>query len=285
VDKQQSSVTVSDATFSPQKSLQQQPVFSKTFLFLRRYTNMGKKWRASIFTVVLLLIGLLSLVYSTRALADLIFYPVAIEGFQTQVVLHPKPAAGVISAADLSEARAVVARRLDQLQMPGSYRLIAENGQLSLTLPATEQTPYVIDLVSHVGQIEFIDGGTNSPPLGRWVQTHAQPAVPDAYRVLFTAQDIEAVTPPDTEAGHIFYRLSLTASGQQRVADFVAGGQGNYVCMVIDQQVINCSSMYHLSENTLDILPSLGSGNMISLNDLAVFVESGPLPVPLAVER
>jgi hypothetical protein len=55
--------------------------------------------------------------------------------------------------------------------------------------------------------------------------------------------------------------------------------------MVIDQQVINCSSMYHLTDNTLDILPSLGSGNAISLNDLAVFVESGPLPMPLIVER
>jgi len=132
--------------------------------------------------------------------------------------------------------------------------------------------------VSHVGQIEFIDGGATSPPLGRWVRQ-------DGYDVLFTAQDVEAMTPPNTETGQIFYRLSLTPAGSQQMAEFVANQNDHYVCMVDDRQVINCSSMYHLTNDSLDILPSLGSGNMISLNDLAVFVKSGPLPIPLTVER
>ena len=193
---------------------------------------MGKKWRASLFTIALLLVGLFSLVYSTRALADLIFFPEPVAGFQTQVILSPSLSSD-IDTAKLLETREVVAQRLDQLNVPGPYQLLAQNGQLSLMLPATEQTPYVIDLISHVGQIEFIDGGATSPPLGRWVEQ-------DVYNVLFTAQDIEIVTPPDTETGQIFYRLSLTPSGSQQVAEFVANQSDHYVCMVIDQQVINC---------------------------------------------
>ncbi len=238
---------------------------------------MGKKWRASIFTVALLLVGLSSLIYSTRALADLIFFPEPIEGFQTRVILNPNLPAGA-DMTELLEAREVVAQRLNQLNIPGSYQLVAQNGHLSLTLLATEQTPYVIDLVSHVGQIEFIDGGATSPPLGRWMRQ-------DVYDVLFTAQDVEVVTPPNTETGQIFYRLRLAPSSSQRMAEFVANQSDHYVCMVVDRQVINCSSMYHLTDDSLDILPSLGSGNMISLNDLAVFVKSGPLPIPLTVER
>jgi preprotein translocase subunit SecD len=236
-----------------------------------------KKWRASIFAGALLLVGLLSLVYSTRALADLIFLPTPVEAFQTRIILKPDISSDV-GMSELIETREVVAQRLDQLNVPGPYQLLAHNDHLSLTLASTEKTPYIVDLVSHVGQIEFIDGGEKSPPLGRRVQG-------DGYDVLFTAQDIEVVTPPNTETGQIFYRLSLTPSGSQRMAEFSANQNGHYVCMVIDQQVINCTSMYHVIGNTLDILPSLGSGHMISLNDLAVFVESGPLPITLKVER
>ena len=238
---------------------------------------MGKKWRASIFSVALLLVGLFSLVYTTRALADLILFPPPVKGFQTSVVLKPDFPPGV-DAAELLETREVIAQRLDQFNAAGSYQLVAQNGQLNLTLPATEQTPYIVDLVSRVGQIEFIDGGATSPPLGRWMRQ-------DEYNVLFTAHDVEAVTPPNTETGQIFYRLNLTSAGSERMAEFVANQTEHYVCIVIDQQVINCSSMYHLTDDTLDILPSLGSGAMVSLNDLAVFVKSGPLPIPLSVER
>lgn len=268
----------------PQQYFQQSFALCKWIRFLKGGNNVGKKWRVSFFTAVLVFIGLFSLVYSTKALADLIFYPDPIENFQTRVVLYPQ-FSSEIDATDLSEVRKVVSKRLDQLDVPGSYQLIAENNHLNLTMLATEQTPYVIDLVSHTGQIQFIDGGKNSPPLGQRIQTGTGVALPGVYPVLFDAQDVEAVRPSDTEAGHIFYRLGLSISGAQRMADFVASRPGNYVCMVIDQQVINCSSMYHLTDDNLDILPSLTSGSSISLNDLAVFVESGPLPIPLTVER
>jgi hypothetical protein len=273
VDKQQNKRVLPNPQEPPY--LQPSDVIKKS-RFLWRYNNVSKKWRASIFTIALLLVGALSLVYSTRAVADLIFFPTPLRDFQTRIILVP----GLTGAntTELLETRDVVAQRLDQLNMTGNYQLVAQNGHLNLTLPATEKTSYIIDLISHVGQIEFIDGGATSPPLGRWVQK-------DEYDVLFTVQDVEMVTPPNTQTGQIFYRLSLTPSGSQRMAEFVTNQNDHYVCTVIDQQVINCSSMYHLTGTTLDILPSLSSGNMISLNDLAIFIKSGPLPVPLIVER
>jgi preprotein translocase subunit SecD len=136
-----------------------------------------------------------------------------------------------------------------------------------------------------VGEIEFIDGGAVSPPVGREIKTgpQASPAQ-NIYQVLFTGQDVEEALPPDSTGGQIFYRLTLNATGAERFEDFVATRSGNYVCMVMDKQVINCSAMYHWRNNTLDILPNLGGGTVISLADLAVFLESGPLPLPLKVE-
>ena len=56
-----------------------------------------------------------------------------------------------------------------------------------------------------------------------------------------------------------------------------------FVCLAIDGEVINCSTMYHWSGTMIKILPDLGSGAGISLADLAIFLESGPLPTPLRV--
>ncbi len=41
--------------------------------------------------------------------------------------------------------------------------------------------------------------------------------------------------------------------------------------------------MYHLADNTLDILPKLESNAGLQLSDLALFLKSGPLPFPLEV--
>jgi len=42
--------------------------------------------------------------------------------------------------------------------------------------------------------------------------------------------------------------------------------------------------MYHQAGNTIEILPGLSSGTFLSLADLAIFLESGPLPEPLQAE-
>ena len=65
---------------------------------------------------------------------------------------------------------------------------------------------------------------------------------------------------------------------------FVETEPGGYICMVMDGQVLNCSVMYHFAGNSIEILPGLSSGTGISLADLAIFLESGPLPVPIEAE-
>jgi hypothetical protein len=54
--------------------------------------------------------------------------------------------------------------------------------------------------------------------------------------------------------------------------------------MVMDGEVLNCSVMYHWTDNTIEILPGLSSGTTFSLNDLSIFLSSGPLPVAVRVE-
>ena len=53
--------------------------------------------------------------------------------------------------------------------------------------------------------------------------------------------------------------------------------------MVMDEQVINCSTLYHQNGANLEILPELSSGSAISMTDLALFLHSGPSSTRLKV--
>jgi preprotein translocase subunit SecD len=204
-----------------------------------------------------------------------------------ELILIPDPIISSTTATEeikLLQAQQVVARRLGKLRLAGSYNVVIQDDQLVARLPDSENMPYIASVVSSVGEIEFINGGDISPPVGRRVKTAAQ-ANPERniYQTLFTGQEVETAMLPDPAAGQIFYQLTLKPATVERLSSFVKTQAGYYVCMVMDEQVINCSMMHHWSGNTVEILPSLSSGVAISLADLAVFLDSGPLPMPLKV--
>jgi preprotein translocase subunit SecD len=239
-----------------------------------------------LFIVVLLLTGVLSLISQTQAVAGLAArYQVTGDSPHTALVLAPVTAGPDANTnARLLEAKRVIDYRLEKLGVSGADLVDLHEGKLEVTLPEGSNTPYVINVITSIGKIEFIDGGESDPPIGQRILTgpHARPNR-DIYRSLFTGLDVESVLPPDSATGQIFYSLALKPAAAHHFSSFVMETPRNYVCMVLDERVINCSRMYHFTGEGLEILPDLGSGTQVSLADLAVFLEGGPLPVALDV--
>ena len=232
---------------------------------------------------ILLLIGAVSLVYGSRALADLSAFDPAANIFETKLILSPDTIVPGNQAVELIEARPIIARRLDKLGLDGPYRLVVRNDQLEVTLPQGENIPYIASVITSVGEIVFINGGQESPPVGETVNLGVRSDSHDTYQILFTSREVREIAPPDSATGQIFYRLTLEPGAADRLADFVAANQDFYICMVMDGQVINCSAMYHQTSQNLEILPELSSGSAINMTDLAVFLYSGPLSTRLKV--
>lgn len=240
-----------------------------------------------VFFIALLLFSLLSLLYSSQVIADLKqLYQDPQVTLGAELTLRPQAAApSIATQTDLATIQEAVAQRLEHLYLAGTYSVTAQDDRLVVNVSRNENLPYVASIVSSIGEIAFIDGGAESPPIGQTVQTGTQ-ADPGAnvYRILFTGQEIEAANLPDSTTGQIFYQLILEPAAAERLATFVESDSGRYICMVMDGQVLNCSVMYHFAGQTMEILPGLSSGGGISLADLAIFLESGPLPVPLEAE-
>lgn len=220
------------------------------------------------------------LIYGSKVVAEFTFdSQIAIDQHSTKIVLTPNN--GTTSQKYLLEAQRVIVERLDQLQPTEQHRVMSEQGYLEMQLQDYDNLPYIIDIITRKGEVEFIDGGSQ-PPIGKYVETERERPLPSGtYYTLFSGQEIAAVESP--EDGQIFYRIKPKSEATQRLLEFVDAHSGEFICLVIDEQVINCSKMYFWSGDTLEILPSLSSGTGLSLSDLGVFLNSGPLPMSLEV--
>lgn len=233
--------------------------------------------------VILLLLGLVSLFYGSRALADLSTFDPAESILETKLILAADTIIPTNQEVELIAARPVIAKRLDKLEIGGPYNVVIRNGQIEVTLPQGQNVPYIASVITSIGEIVFINAGKESPPVGEKVYLGVSSSEQPGYPILFTSRQVKEIAPPDSTSGQIFYRLTLEPAAAERLDDFVAANPGAYICMVLDEQVISCSAMYHQTGQDLEILPELSSSEAMNMNDLAVFLYSGPLSTRLKV--
>lgn len=236
-----------------------------------------------VIVAVLFVLGVASLVFGSRALADLSAFDPAQQVFETKLVLAPDTIIPGNQEVELIAARPVIAKRLDKLALDGPYNLVIRNGQLVVTLPQGRNVPYIASVITSVGEITFINGGQESPPVGETITLGVPSEAHKTYSILFTSREVQTIAPPDSATGQIFFQLTLAPDAAARLADFIATHPGFYICMVLDAQVVNCSSMYQQTEGGLEILPELSSDGPINMDDLEVFLYSGPLSTRLKV--
>jgi hypothetical protein len=239
------------------------------------------KRQVAIFLAASLVITVVGLMAVPQTFADLTtMLPGKGDVLGTTFTLQPKNVS--LDKLELADAQRIMSRRLDQLNLTGPYKivLLPEADQLRVTVPENNDTPHVINVITHVGDIAFIDGGAASPPIGEKISlsAHAEDQLSD-YQPLFTGTDIDMVLAPETNNGDLFYQIKLQADAASRLN--LAGN--TYVCLVLDETVTNCSKMYHWFGDALEILPNLSDDTGISLLDLGVLFDSGPLPAPFEV--
>ena len=246
-----------------------------------------------IFLVVSVILVVLGLSYTSQAVANLtLFYPTSVEVSATKIELSPAADDSNITLSAkqyhlvAQDAQRVVAKRLDQLQLDGYYSVTVNNNQLEVIVPPMENMVYLLNIISRVGEVKFIDGGSGSAPVGEHLapKFHLTTGEADDYEVLFQGEEIRTIIPPDSTNGEIFYQVELEPAAAERVSNFVSRNPNAYVCLAIDEQILNCSTMYHWSENTLEIIPNLSSGTGLGLADMAIFLNSGPLPMALELK-
>jgi preprotein translocase subunit SecD len=222
-----------------------------------------------LFTTILL-IGVIILGYVPRSIASTELVPASSSTALTaQLIL--KPAVDTEETV-LSKAAHVIKERLTQTNLDGTFVVSVVSGHIQVDLSEGKDAPYIKNLITKVGQIEFVDGGNDSPPLNEITES-------GNYAALFASDDVTQFELPAD--GDIFYQLTLNP--ESHPTTFSQEKPNNYICMAMDGKIANCSSMYYWTSNRLQILPNLSGGSGLTMNTLMIFINSGPLPIPLEI--
>jgi hypothetical protein len=176
----------------------------------------------------------------------------------------------------LEAVQQVLNQRLADLDFNGRYEIVIREDemQLEVNLPPLDNAPQVIDVITRVGEVKFVDAGSQVPSSGLVSSA-------DVFPTLFSSSDIRSVVPPETGTGELFYQIVIQPDAIQKL-DAIGNQPGNNVCLALDNAIASCSTMYHRTGDTLEILPSTGD-NDISIGEMALFLASGPLPVSLEI--
>ena len=236
------------------------------------------KRQFAIFIISSIVIAVAGLVYSLQSLAQVLTVsPDGLPPPGAVIQLNPDQMK-TVRIADLAKAQKVVRHRLDQLALPGYYAVQMQGNHLRVTLPHGEDTLYIVNILTRVGDVRFVDGGKRPASGRQYDQTAANLA---GYPTLFARDDIQATIVPNAELGEIFYQITLSPAAANRFEAFNRQDD-HYMCLALDGQLTNCTQMYHWSGQTIDILP--GATGDFSLADIVIFLRSGPLPMPLSVQ-
>jgi len=217
-----------------------------------------------------LFVGLVILFNVSRSSATTSLLPQSLtNAIEAHLVLRPQ--SNTFNQSDLNQAGKVIEKRLQLAGLNGSFEVLVEADYITMQLSEGRSLPYIKTLITNIGQIEFIDGGLdiNTLPHDSSVES----------RILFTNNHVQSFVPPTN--GDMFYNLVLTPMAVKQMDTFLIENSNHHICIAIDSEVANCSSMYHWSANNLSIIPNLGGTNNMAMNELMIFVKSGALPFSL----
>lgn len=223
-------------------------------------------------TIVISVIGLVVL-YVPQSIASTSAVPLsAARTFDAHLVLRPIDMQ--FDDTQLAQASQIIGQRLAMSKLHGPFNVQVRSNYITVELSEGRDIPYVSALITTIGDIQFIQTDAAERPLGQNV------ALNDAS-TLFTGGQVNHFTAPTD--GDMFYQLTLNQQATQQLDVFDKTQSNQHICMVMDNVVVNCSSMYYWSGDSLEIVPNLRSNHPLSMQALLTFVHSGALPLSLEI--
>ena len=208
--------------------------------------------------------------------------PSAAETMPVVISLQPaRPA----DPEDLALAGEVLKQRLSSYPYPqgGAQPAVAvEEGRLVVALPPQAEPSVAVAEAGRVGRVEVVDGGTQFLPVGKRVKTGPY-AIPDqnVYQTVLTSADFVAAEARLGKDGRPVIDFILTAAGDARLAAHTAQLRGYYLCLLVDNRVVNCPILRTPLVNRRGTIELTGEATLDEARILVMLLQSGPLPVPL----
>jgi len=192
-------------------------------------------------------------------------------------------AAQFAGTSDMTVVRGVLEERFSSYLPNEAQPTVSVKGnRLAISLPSDAEPSIIVAEASRVGRVELVDGGTEFLPLNRMVKTGPR-AIPDqdVYELVLTSADFEVAEATLKDAGRPAIDFALSPAGDARLSAHTSELRGYYLCMVVDNRVVNCPILRTPLTDRRGTIELTGDATLDDARTLAMLIRSGPLPVPL----
>jgi preprotein translocase subunit SecD len=184
---------------------------------------------------------------------------------------------------DITAASQVLVERFSSY-LPSDVQpaVSVEGNRLAVSLPSDTEPSIVVAEASRVGRVELVDGGNEFLPLNGVVETGSS-AIPDqdVYQAVLSSADFEVAEARLKDGDHPVIDFVLSPAGDARLSAHTTGLYGYYLCLVVDNRVVNCPIVRTPLIDRRGTIELTGDATLDDAQTWAMLLSSGPLPVRL----
>jgi Flp pilus assembly protein TadD/endogenous inhibitor of DNA gyrase (YacG/DUF329 family) len=206
---------------------------------------------------------------------------------KTEVILVPDVPSGVtVERADLEKAAQTLTDRSNGLGY-SNVTFKASNGEIVGTIPSTIDVDSLLNKIGSTGLLEFVDFGNTPVPAGETITTdlnnkYMGQANGQEWHTVMSNEGIETAAVSKSQVGGYQIAFTLTDAGTKTFAEHTGQNIGTYLGIVLDKVVISAPMIQQPITDGQGVIS--GTFTQETANDLAVVLQTKPLPFPIKLK-
>ncbi len=252
------------------------------------YDSLGQKENIAS-TVIIGFLGIVGVICAMAGLFFLYFFGRDYIGPKTTVVFEPDYAqVSTVDSSALEKTAEILTIRADSLGYSNITFIVNESGQIVGRVPSHVDAKTLVERISPIGLLEFVDFGETVLPDGTRISTdleniYVQQTNEKRWHTIMTNNGINDASVSKDQFGNFQFSFSLTNESKKEFADYTSANVGTYLGIVLDKVIMSTPIINQPIMDGQGMIS--GSFTQESAQDLAAILHTTPLPIPIKLVK
>ncbi len=190
-----------------------------------------------------------------------------------------------IDSSALEKTAEILTTRVQNLGYSNISFIVNDNSQIIGKVPISIDTKALVEKISPVGLLEFVDFGNTPLPQGTVISTDLENVYlqlktdEKRWHTIMANEGINEASMAKDEAGNFQIMFSLTDKGKKVFADHTTANVRTYLGIVLDKVVMSVPIINQPITDGQGMIS--GAYTQESAQDLVILLNSTPLPIPI----
>jgi preprotein translocase subunit SecD len=189
-----------------------------------------------------------------------------------------------IDSAVLEKTAKILTTRARNLGYTNVLFIVTDDSQIISRVPDFIDTKKLVEKISPIGLLEFVDFGDAPVPEGTVISTdleniYLQKKDGKQWHTIMTNEGIDEASIVKSEAGQYGISFSLTDNGRKIFANHTTTNVGNFLGIVLDKVVMSAPLIQQPITDGQGMISGIFTQE--SAHDLSVILKTTPLPIPI----